>query len=199
MTNDTPDANLQALWQSAPAPTLTLSVEEMRARASSFEKKVRRRNAVEYIASAFVIGAFGWYATWPQPATPLWPIANIAIIIGTLIVVWNIRRIGRAATTPGAAQIETLLAFHRGELVRQRDALRTVWLWYLAPFVPGIALWFAALWIGTPQPLQTAKWAATLGGAALFAALTFGAIALLNFLGAERLQRLIDELDNYRE
>ena len=32
------------------------------------------------------------------------------------------------------------LEFHRSELVRQRDLLRSVWWWYLLPFVPGMLL-----------------------------------------------------------
>lgn len=194
MTND-----LQSLWQSMPTPIVAITADEMRARASTFERKVKRRNLIEYAAAAFVILALGWYATLPLATTPLWPVANIAIIIGTLVVVWNLHRIGRAAATPASAEFGALLDFHRAELVRQRDALRAVWLWYIAPFLPGLALWFAALWIGTPGALKTLTWAMTLGGAALFAALICGAVIALNLVGAARLQRLIDELDNLKE
>lgn len=199
MSNELNDGNLQSLWQSMPAPQITISVEEMRERASSFERKVRRRNMIEYVAAGIVIVMFAWYATWPAPATPLWPIANIMIIIGTLVVVWNLHRIARASATPASGPVETLLDFHRAGLVRQRDALRTVWLWYLAPFLPGLALWFAALWVGTPSHMQTLKWGMSLGVSAAFAALVFAAIAVLNLIGAARLDRLIDELDSYKD
>lgn len=194
MTND-----LQSLWQSMPTPIVTLTADEMRARASAFERKVKRRNLVEYVAAVIVIAAFGWYATLPLAATPLWPVANVAIIIGALAVVWNLHRIGRAAATPASAEFGALLDFHRAELVRQRDALRTVWLWYIAPFLPGLALWFTALWIGTPDALKTPTWAMALGGSALFAALICAAVIALNLVGAARLQRLIDELDKLKE
>lgn len=194
MNND-----LQSLWQSMPTPVAPITVDDMRARASTFERKVKRRNLIEYVAAGFVIVAFGWYATLPLAATALWPVANIAIVIGALVVVWNLHRIGHAATTPTSAEFGTLLDFHRAELVRQRDALRTVWLWYIAPFLPGLALWFTALWIGTPDALKTPTWAMALGGSALFAALICGAIIVLNLIGAARLQRLIDELHKLKE
>lgn len=199
MSNEHNGGDLQSLWQSMPAPQITLSVEEMRERASAFERKVRRRNMIEYVAAGIVIVMFAWYATWPAPATLLWPIANIMIIIGTLVVVRNLHRIARASATPASAPVEALLDFHRAGLVRQRDALRTVWLWYLAPFLPGLALWFAALWVGTPSHMQTLKWSMSLGVSAAFAALVFAAIAVLNLIGAARLDRLIDELDSYKD
>lgn len=190
--------DLQSLWQSMPTAPVTITVEQMRTRSQTFEKKVGRRNLIEYIASGFVIVIFGWYATWPIPATPLWPIANIAIIIGTLVVVWNLHRLARARATPASAPAETLLDFHRAGLVRQRNALRTVWLWYLAPFAPGFTLWLAALWIGAPAAQHTPAWGMRLGGAAVLAGVMFAGIIALNLLGAARLQRQIDELDRHR-
>lgn len=194
MTND-----LQSLWQSMPTTPVAITVDEMRARAGKFERRIRRRNMIEYVAAAFVIVMFGWYATLPIAATPLWPIANIAIIVGTLVVVWNLHRIGRAAATPASAEFGALLDFHRAELVRQRDALRTIWLWYLMPFVPGMALWFAALWFATPEAQQTASWGMGLVTTAAVSVAVFVSIIALNLAGAARLQRMINELDSYRD
>lgn len=197
MSNEQKNHDLQSLWQSQPAPHVSISMDEMRARAATFERKVRRRNWTEYVASGFVIVAFGWYATWPEPATPLWPIANIAIIVGTLVMIWNLHRFG-PDRAPDEAPVATLLDFHRGELVRQRDALRTVWLWYIGPFAPGLVLWFAALWIGTPEAQQTATWGMGLALAAGVSVAVSAGIIALNLFGAARLQRLIDEIDSYR-
>lgn len=194
MNND-----LQSLWQSMPTPIVTLTVDEMRTRASTFERKIKRRNMIEYVAAAFVIVMFGWYAALPIAPAPLWPIANIAIIFGTLVVVWNLHRVGRASATPASAEFGALLDFHRAELVRQRDALRTVWLWYLMPFVPGMVLWFAALWFATPEAQQTASWGMGLLTSAAVSVATFVFIIALNLAGAARLQRRIDELDNYKD
>ncbi len=194
MNND-----LQSLWQSMPTTPVAITVEEMRARAGKFERRIRRRNMIEYVAAAFVIVMFGWYATLPVAPAPLWPIANIAIILGTLVVVWNLHRVGRASATPASAEFGALLDFHRAELVRQRDALRTVWLWYLMPFVPGMTLWFAALWFATPDAQQTASWSMGLLTSAAVSVAIFVFIIALNLVGAARLQRLIDELDKLKE
>lgn len=190
---------LQSLWQSMPAPQVSISADEMRARALAFERKVRRRNRIEYIAAAVVVAAFGWYATWPEPATPLWPIANLMIVAGTLLVAWNLHRIARAAATPAEASAGSLIDFQRAQYVRQRDALKSVWLWYLGPFVPGMVLWFTALWIGPPQAQQTATWGMGLIAAAGASIAVSAGIVVLNLIGAGRLQRLIDELDSYKE
>lgn len=194
MTND-----LQSLWQSMPTTPVAITVDEMRARAGKFERRIRRRNMIKYVAAAFVIVMFGWYATLPIAATPLWPIANIAIIVGTLVVVWNLHRIGRAAATPASAKFGALLDFHRAELVRQRDALRTIWLWYVMPFVPGMALWFSALWFATPEAQQTAGWGMGLVTSAAVSVAVFVSIIALNLAGAARLQCMINELDSYRD
>ena len=197
MTNTQP-GDLQSLWQSMPTTPVTITADEMRTRASAFQRKVRRRNLVEYIASGFVVIVFGWYATWPVPATPLWPIANIMIIIGVMVVVWNLHRLARAATPPSGASATSLIDFQRAELTRQRDALKSVWLWYIGPVVPGLVLWLVAMGIGTADHAP-GRTIANLAGTAVVAALVFGGIILLNLLGAARLQRQIEDLDRYSE
>jgi hypothetical protein len=189
--------DLQSLWQSMPTPPVTITVEEMRTRSVAFDKKVGSRNLIEYIAAAFVVVIFGWYATWPIPATPLWPIANIAIIIGTLVVVWNLHRIAGANGTPGEASLATLIDHHRSGLVKQRDALRSVWRWYLLPFAPGLALWFTALWVGAPEGEKKLTFGLGLGMAALLSIAVSGFIILVNLIGAARLQRMIDDIDRF--
>lgn len=196
--NNTQPGDLQSLWQSMPTTPVTITAEDMRARATAFQRKVRRRNLVEYIASGFVVIVFGWYATWPVPATPLWPIANIMIIIGVLAVVWNLHRLARAATPPSGASAASLIDFQRAEYVRQRNALKSVWLWYIGPVVPGLIVWFIAAGVGMPG-LIPMRAIIGLGGTALVAALVFGVIILLNLLGAARLQRMIDDLDRNKE
>lgn len=189
--------DLQSLWQSMPTAPVTITVEEMRTRSRAFEKKVGRRNLVEYIASAFVVVMFGWYATWPEPATPLWPIANVAIIIGTLVVVWNLHRIAGATRTAGEASLASLIDHHRSGLVKQRDALRSVWRWYLLPFAPGLALWFVALWVGSPEGEKKLTFGLGLGLAALLSVAVSGFIVLVNLISAARIQRMIDDLDRF--
>jgi amino acid transporter len=198
MTNTPDPGDLRSLWQTMPTAPITLSVEELRKRAMKFERKVRRRNLVEYLASAFVVVIFGWYATFPIPTTPLWPIANVMIIAGVLVVAWNLHRLARASRPPPGADAASLIDFQRAEYVRQRNALKSVWLWYIGPIIPGLIVWFIAAGVGMPG-LTPMRAAIGLGGAALIAALVFSVIILLNLLGAAKLQRLIEDLDRNRE
>jgi len=189
---------LRSLWQKMPTDAVIISADEMRAKAQKFERRIRRRNFIEYGAILFVVAVFSWYATWPKPATPLWPIANILIVLGALYVAFNLRRLARAASAPPVASVTGLIDFHRAELIRQRNALVTVWRWYLLPVVPGFVLWFVAQWVGAPPGAQ-ATVAAGMIMLVLICIAVFAGIILLNFLGAARLQRMIEDLDRYKE
>ena len=84
------------------------------------------------------------------------------------------------------------LEFLRSELVRQRDLLRSVWWWYLAPFVPGLLLILGGVALERPG-----RWGWLAPG--IVAAVTFVGIGLLNQRVARKLQRRIDDLDAVRE
>ena len=190
---------LRALWQSMPADTVMISGEEMRRRAGEFEKRIRSRNGREYIASAIVVAIFCWYATFDL-STILWPIANLTIVVATIYVAWSLHRKARAMASPDVGSVPSLIDFHRQALVRQRDALKTVWRWYVLPFAPGLVLWFVAVWIGqgqhAPRPML---FAIVLTLVALIVILVGAGLIALNLLGAARLQRMIDDLDRYKE
>ncbi|HVY90669.1 MAG TPA: hypothetical protein VG942_17515 [Hyphomonadaceae bacterium] len=193
---ENPIPPLSALWQSMPTDPVTISVEQMRNRAGAFEKRIRRRNRIEYVASAFVIVAFCWYATWSKPATVLWPIANILIALGVAVVAFNLHR-KASAMRATSSTFTGLIEHQRAELARQRDALKSVWLWYIMPVVPGFVLWFAAFIVAPVAKGPTVPVA--LLAVAFVCVLVFSCIILLNLLGAARLQRMIDDLDRYRE
>lgn len=190
---------LRSLWQAMPTEAVVITPHEMRMRAAMFEGRIRRRNRIEYIACAIVVAIFSWYATF-KSATILWPIANFMIVAATLYVAISLHRKGKASATPDSGTVVSLIEFHRQGLVRQRDVLKTVWRWYLLPFVPGLILWFVAFWLGYGQ--ASAKPAATavvLGMMFILCILVFATILLLNLLGAARLQRMIEDLDRYTE
>jgi hypothetical protein len=198
MTQPVSPDSIRSLWQSMPTTPVIISPAEMRVKAKAFERRVQRRNTIEYVAAVLVAGVFSWYATFPA-TTPLWPIANILVVLGTLYVVWNLHRVGRANAAPASASFGALVDFHRAELVRQRDALATVWRWYLAPFVPGMILWFIAMGIELSKKLPLGAVITTQVMAAMLMLAVFLAVFLLNLLGAARLQRQIDALDRYKE
>lgn len=195
MNHEPPSFDPRDLWQSQPAPHIVVSAAEMRARAAAFDRRIRHRNRTEYIAAGVTIVMFGWYATFPEPRTPLWPIANIVMAVGMLVAMWNLHRISRATPAPDAASVTSLIEHHRADLVRHQQSARSVWLWYIMPVVPGTLLWFTAQAIGRKSD------ALLLPFAGVFAATiaVFIAVIVLNLRGAARLQRMIDELDHYGE
>ena len=181
----------QTLWQSQPTEHDPMSLAEIHRKSNVFEAKVRRRNLVEYVACVFVIAGFAPLLlnreSWMMQAG-----AGLAIA-ATIFVAWQLRRRASAGRTPEAG--DALVDFHRQELVRQRDALRSVGAWYLAPFVPGMVLvmmgrWFQAHAAHRAVAFDHLLILLTSG----VMALVFLAVWLLNLWGAKRLQQRIDEL-----
>jgi amino acid transporter len=176
-----PPTDPKALWRAQETETAPMTLAQIHARA--FQTRVRWRNGIEYVASVFVVASFGWSAV----ISP-WPImraGDVMVILATLIVVWQLHRRGSARAVPAAHS----LTFHRDQLVRQRDALRSVWLWYLAPFVPGMLTILVARGLAPPH-----DWRRVLVGF-LVMAILFLLVFALNWFGARRLQKHIDELD----
>lgn len=141
---------LRDLWAGQETGNFAMPLEEVRRKARGFQKTIRRRNMMEYAASIFVMIAFGGVAL----TVPDWGVRAGAglIILGTLYVVWKLHTMARAA---GAGEIDaalSLTAFHKGELLRQRAALATVWRWYLMPFVPGMIVFLSAVSFAPDNP-----------------------------------------------
>ncbi len=175
-----------------------MSLADVHLHAQRFQSRVRLRNAIEYVAAAFVVVFFGWRAlTAPEPIVQ---VGAGLIMAGALYVCWQLYRLGRAATRGEMdAGAQSWAAFHRGELVRQREALRTVWSWYLAPFVPGMLVFMAgvAFTEANPAPVP-ARLIIFLVGTGIVAAV-FGAIAWVNALAVKKLDTQIEALDQVRE
>ncbi len=160
--------------------------EEIPGRARAFETKIRRRNRREFLAAGLVTVIFGVYIA--TIANPTMRLGSALIIAGTIYVMHRLHRRGSARPVPEDAEFKDCLDFYRAELARQRDLLRGVWLWYIGPLVPGLAV-FA---FGTMQAHQDRS--GSIANAAL-AALALLAIVVLNRWGAGKLQREIDELN----
>ena len=130
------------------------------------------------------------------------PLANVLRLgCGLLItaigyVVYQIHRRGSALATPMDAGLTPSLDFYRNALARQRDALDTIWSWYLLPFVPGFVVFTLALMLRPAQGWEPAWYPQVWAGT--YALLTAGLFYLgwrLNKRAALRLQRKIDDLD----
>lgn len=178
------------MWRAAPATGgEPLPEAELVKRANHFQRRIARRNFLEYAAALLVSAGFVHYL-WAFP-DPLMRTGSLLTIIGTLVVVWQLHRRASSRPMPGVASALPSRDFHRAELVRQRDALRAVWLWYVAPLVPGMVVFRWGVNTNPDPSLPFARgWAAD--GVICCVML---AVILLNLYGAHKLQRQIDQLD----
>jgi hypothetical protein len=181
----------QTLWRSQATEHAPMTLAQIHDKAKAFQARIRRRNVVEYVACVVVIAGF----------TPVllirdsWmmQVGALLIMTATAFVASQLHQRGSAQRVPdgGAA----LIASYRQELIRQRDALRSVGVWYLAPFLPGLGLLMLGRWF---------QWHASgrsLGLDHLIIALSEGIVVLVfvvlwlvNQRAANRIQKRIDEL-----
>ncbi|MEZ6012629.1 MAG: hypothetical protein R3C08_12250 [Hyphomonas sp.] len=185
----------QSLWTQQTAEPFTMSMSEIHARASRFRSTIRTRNLTEYAAAALVLGVFGWMA-WliPQPVVKA---GAILIMLGTAYVVHALhRRGGTGKTLPDG--MHPLADYHRGELVKQRDALASIWRWYLLPFVPGMLVFVGGVSFAPETGLPLVARLIQFGTATGFAIAVFASVYWLNMRGAKQLDAEIAALDEAR-
>jgi len=189
MVDDADRNDVQRLWRDQPGEEVQMSAREVRGLAERFERTISRRNRREYIAAAFVVV---WFSVWAWFArTAVVGLGCWLVVIAALWIVFHLHRRGAARRPPGEQEIMSAVEFLRSGLVRQRDLLRSVWWWYLLPFVPGMFLILAGYWLERPD-----RWLLAPG---LLVAGTFVGIGLLNQRVARKLQRRIDDLDAVRK
>lgn len=188
---------VQNLWQNQPQEDFNMSIEDIRLKASKFQGTVSMRNARELVVGALLVIFFAGFA-WLAPS-PLGKAAELLSAAGVAFVMWQLIRQARAATIDEVCLVTDWAQFHRTELVRQRDALRGVWLWYLAPLVPGGVLhWIAASQADLAKGNLVAALATT--GIGIFVmVLVFGGVLWLNLKAAKGIQAEIDKIDRFNQ
>ncbi len=188
---------LRELWATDTGDKFTMSISNLTARSNRFQSRIVRRNLTEYLAAALVVGVFGWLAY----IVPVWSIriGAVLIIAAALYVGWKLRQIGSASAAPNLASAQTLANHHRDELIRQRDALKSVWRWYLLPFVPGMLVFIlgTSFETGADVPLwvELATSAVSLG----FVGAIFYGVHALNAHAANKLEAEIEALESVME
>ena len=124
-------------WQGSVDIAGAPSLEEVHKDADKFYRRIRRRNAIEYVACAVVIVVFTSYIfTLPHI---LHKIGSVLVIAAALYCPWQLHR-RASAVSPEMAGAMPSYDFLRGQLVRQRDALKSIFWWYVLPFLPGVLL-----------------------------------------------------------
>lgn len=194
------DSEIRSLWQQPSGEPPRFAPEELRRKISKFERTIRRRNLREYVAAAFVLSVFAYYA-WIFP-TLLLRIGCGLLIVGTAYVISQLHRRASARPAPVDMGLKNCLDFQRSQLARQRDALNAVWSWYLLPFLPGMAVFLMGLFQFTKSITEAAGKPFHAGAALLGFAIVAGCIAaifmligMLNHRAAKKLQLQIDDLD----
>jgi amino acid transporter len=187
MNHDPVKQAWQASVEIAGAPPL----DEVRKGANKFYRYVKWRNRVEYAACVVVIAIFTYYIFWLPHI--LHKIGSALVVAAAIYTPWQLHR-RASAVPPEMAGAMPIYAFLRSQFVRQRDALRGIFGWYILPFLPGVALVF--LGHGADPEMNAAgpaPWVRWLAFAGIFSMIGF--IWWLNQLGARRLQQRIDEID----
>jgi len=178
------------VWQSQPVEPLIMSIDEIRKKASKFQRRIRGRNLRETVASFVAIGIFALFFKWyPDPVQR---IGSCLTIAGYLYVIWRMNGPAAAGRVPLDATFESCLTFHRRELARQRDLLRTVWRWYLGPLVPGLAV--SIIGVMARRARHPSDWLRVLPFLIVLP-VVFWIIGRLNGRAADCLQRHIDDLE----
>lgn len=191
----TPDEFARGSWQDSGSTAALPPLEELRERADRFRRKIVRRNLIEYAAGAFVVAAFAALALF-GPLLAL-RIGSALVVGGTCVVLWQLHRRGSPLSPMEHGGKLSVLDYQRLELLRQRDAVDSVFVWYLLPLIPGMLVVLASPWLS--QPIAQWEWPpAEVLRAMAFPAFFFLFVYLLNKVAARRLQGRIDEIDALR-
>lgn len=189
------EPDLKDLWQQQPVEYDAMTLEHIRGKATAFQKKIRRRNLVEYVAMGLVM--LGFSPLLLRTEAWMMQVGGALMILATLYIGWQLHRRGSARTAPesGAA----LADFHRSELVRQHQAIRSAGVWYIAPTIPGMVMITLGRWFQHHAPGRTLEVDRTIIAlCTIIVALALLVTWLIQRLGAHRLQKEIDDLDALR-
>lgn len=193
MSRYDPDRHLspQSIWKEQNMTATTLTPHVLDSRARDFEARLRRRNRFEHIAGG-VVALFGLgtgIGLWLNGTATL---ANHMLAAGLMLLAGAAVFVGvmlhRRAAPRSIDGSRPTRDSYREELVRQRDALGSVWLWYVGPFVPAFVLIY-----GSNLLREGSQW---LPAGLLMATLIFmGIVIRVNRSAAVELDREISSLD----
>jgi len=146
-----PDCNApdpKALWKGQAMTPQALTTELLETRSRQLDDRIGKRNRREYLAGLMACGltlALGLFVLLSGPLDPPAIMTGAGLLLvaaGSVVAMLQLhRRTGGGTAIDGASAI---LASYRAELVRQRDALRSVLLWYVPPFIPGFVLVYSS-------------------------------------------------------
>ncbi|TPW26593.1 hypothetical protein [Pararhizobium mangrovi] len=174
-----------------------LDEEKLKEHIRAFDRRIRQRNAVALGACAALVLVFLLRAAGVLPGLSAMDAAAVVTRIGdgllalaAAFVAWQIRRLAEPVSS--TMKEAGLLSFHLDQLHRQSLALKSSFLWFATPFLPGLVLVFGGQMLapGT-NPLFTLVGAAVALGV-LYAMVVMNVRAARSF-DAER--RWLEEME----
>lgn len=137
MPNPPPEDPFKALWQNQKTEAPAMSVDAIRARAARYQFRLGVRNLLMFGLILAEIGFFGWAAS--KAKAPLVQAGDLVILAGLSWMIWRVIRRWPERLPSAASSADTLLDFHRRQLLRQRVTLKdiTVTTW---PVLFGIGM-----------------------------------------------------------
>lgn len=187
--------DIKSLWRNQKTED-TVTLENIHRTAERFQRRIQRALLIEYAATALVVVIFGFYI-WALPG-PMTKVGSALVIVGVLFAVWQLQRrmaAKRVPDLPGSGVVE----FHKQELLKQRDAVKSAWLWYMLPVVPGMVLMMLGRWYQFHASWRSLAWDHEVIALCIVAiVLALVIIRLLQVVRAAKLQRKIDELEKLR-
>jgi hypothetical protein len=183
---DTPNHLMQQLWQEQPVEGTRMSIDEIRRRASRFEKRMLRLNMREFVAGGLGIALLGYFLSRAHDSLSRWGFA--LLIAGEAYALFHLYWKGRPGTA--SERVGTQCAeFFLEELERTKKLISNLW-WYLGPLVPGLLVSTVGSALAHPQPGVMIRLAIV--NLAIAAGFIF--VIRLNTRAARCLQKQIDEI-----
>jgi hypothetical protein len=161
---------------------------DLQQRSREFEKNVRRAN-LELLLGVLILVFLGWRAAIAEPVSDR--VAGGLIIAAALYITYQVFKRGSAGAVPPEADLSSLPALYRSRLERRRDALRSIWSWYVLPFLGGLMIF--ALRVPLAHPDQLRLWPNVVPFATLCIVWSF-AMRKFSERAARKLQDEIDAL-----
>ena len=192
MTVAPSDFDLQQLWQGQQEVHAPVTLAEIHARALTFRKEAQRRRMFSWAVMAFGALVLVWFA--PRVTGWMMQLGAALTALAMILVLWRWQRINAFGPLPGEG--EALVQAYRTNLIRVRDARRTVMLWRIAPLLPGLVLVFLGRWFqlhAKGLSLAADHWVLLLTAVVAAVGLFLG--YRRNQRHADALQGKIDELD----
>jgi len=184
---------MKSLWQDLPAMSVSITPQEIAAQADKTLKSHRRGIAIEYTACLLAI-VVSTFFIWSGD-TVLRQVGATLLLIGTLIAAWQLHRRASGNDSSDHSVLSDIVTFQVAELSRLKDAIKSAWIWYICPIVPGIGVWILDYWVRMSDgSFSDGERLTTVILVTAFTVTGFVGVALYQLLYAAYLQRQIDHL-----